>query len=151
MRIKPPIPTARVGTVTRDEREALDHFTSLYAGDPEPVAVTIERAVIGADWGANGYLTRSQADELATLLRLGSGSTLLDVGAGRGWPGLYLARASGCSVVLTDLPVEGLRLALDRAVQEGMAERVLAVAASAVRLPLRPASVDAVVQSDVLC
>lgn len=135
----------------RDEREMLDHFTSLYAGGRDPVAVAIERAVIGADWGANGYLTRSQADELATLLRLGPGSTLLDVGAGRGWPGLYLARRSGCSVVLTDLPVEGLRLALDRAVQESMAERVLAVAASAVQLPLRPASVDAVVQSDVLC
>lgn len=137
--------------MSRDEREALDRFTSVYAGGRAPAAVTMERAVIGGDWGANGYLTRPQADELATLLRLGPDDVLLDVGAGRGWPGLYLARTSGCSVVLTDLPTEGLRLALDRAAEEGMAERVLAVAASAVQLPLRPGSVDAVVQSDVLC
>lgn len=137
--------------MSRDEREALDRFTSVYAGERDPVAVTIERAVIGSDWGANGYLTRTQADQLATLLRLRPDSHLLDVGAGRGWPGLYLARATGCSVVLTDLPVEGLQLALARAAEERMAQRVVAVAASAAHLPLRPASVDAVVQSDVLC
>lgn len=137
--------------MSRDEREALDRFASIYAVEREEVAATIERAVIGADWGANGYLTRGQADELAALLRLGPGSSLLDVGAGRGWPGLYLARTTGCSVVLTDLPVEGLRLGLVRAGEEHMAQRVLAVAASAVQLPLRPGSVDAVVQSDVLC
>lgn len=137
--------------MSRDEREALELFASEYSGGRDAVAVTMERAVIGADWGAHGYLTRSQADELAGLVRLRAQSTLLDVGTGRGWPGLYLARTTGCAVVLTDLPVEGLRLARERAADEDMADRVLAVAASAVQLPLRPASVDAVVQSDVLC
>lgn len=137
--------------MSRDECEALDRYASVYAGERDDVAVAVERAVIGSDWGANGYLTRAQADELGALLRLGPGSSLLDVGAGRGWPGLYLARTTGCSVILTDLPVEGLRLAMARAADERMAQRVTAVIASAAQLPLRPGSVDAVVQSDVLC
>jgi cyclopropane fatty-acyl-phospholipid synthase-like methyltransferase len=76
---------------------------------------------------------------------------LLDTGTGQGWPGLYLAASTGCDVVLSDLPVDGLRTALDRATAEGLAARVHAVASSAAQLPLRPGSVDAVVSSDVLC
>ena len=59
-----------------------------------------------ADWliyGANGYTTAAQANLLAQRLDLGPGKRLLDVGSGRGWPGLYLAASTGCTVVLTDL------------------------------------------------
>ena len=35
----------------------------------------------------------------------------LDVGAGSGWPSLYLVRETGCEAALVDLPLEGLRRA----------------------------------------
>jgi 2-polyprenyl-3-methyl-5-hydroxy-6-metoxy-1,4-benzoquinol methylase len=137
--------------VTRDEHEARELFAEKYGVGRGEANLRIERAVIGGDWGANGYTTMAQADELGAHLELAPGKTLLDVGAGRGWPGLYLAATSGCDVVLSDLPHEGLVLARRRAAAEGMTMRVRYLVASASHLPLRAGGVDAVVASDVLC
>ena len=136
---------------TRDEDEARQEFADRYAIERGEVNRRIERVVIGGDWGANGYTTMAQADELGRHVGAGPGVRLLDVGAGRGWPGLYLAAATGCSVVLADLPVEGLRSAVKRATSEGMTDRVCAVAASASRLPFGAGVFDAVVSTDVFC
>lgn len=99
----------------------------------------------------HGYTTLAQADLIADQLRLVGGDWLLDVGAGRGWPGLYLSKVTGCSVVLTDLPEEGLRSARRRAGVEGIGDRVTAIAGSARRLPFVHESFDAIVHTDVLC
>jgi ubiquinone/menaquinone biosynthesis C-methylase UbiE len=137
--------------VTREEQDTRQRFRDRYREDRVDVLVEIERAVIGGDWGVNGYTTRQQADQLADALHLGPGVRLLDLGAGRGWPGLYLAARTGCRVVLSDVPLEGLGAALARARTDGVAARVAAVASSARALPFRAGSFDAVVHSDVLC
>ena len=62
-----------------------------YREERVDVVRAIEQTVIGGDLGANGYTTVAQADRLATLLGLDVAHAP-DVGAGRGWPGLYLAR-----------------------------------------------------------
>lgn len=134
---------------TADENEALIQFRERYAAGPTEATRAVERAVIGDDWGANGYTTRAEADRLGRLLELRPGRRLLDVGSGRGWPGLYLAGVTGSDVVLADLPIEGLRLARERAEHEGL--RPAAVVASASALPFRPASFHAIVHTDVLC
>jgi 2-polyprenyl-3-methyl-5-hydroxy-6-metoxy-1,4-benzoquinol methylase len=135
----------------RDERSARADFAERYALVTGDANARIERDVIGAVWGANGYTTVAQADELGRRLELGAGSRLLDVGAGRGWPGLYLARQTGCSVVSTDMPVEGLAIAARRARAEGIGARSSLVAAAGAAQPFRPGSFDAVVLTDVLC
>lgn len=137
--------------MSSDEAEVLKRFGERYALGRQDVNREVERAVIGGDWGANGYTTMAQADELGRLAGAKPGRRLLDLGAGRGWPGLYLAASTGCAVVLTDLPVEGLALAMQRAAGEQLSERVHAVVASAAHLPLRPSSIDGVVASDVFC
>lgn len=137
--------------MNRDEAEAREKFADRYAIERAEVNRQVERAVIGGDWGANGYTTMAQADELGELAHLGPGMRLLDVGAGRGWPGLYLAKSTGASVVLTDLPIEGLQSARRRAVSEQLADRVSVVVSSAAAPPVAPASFDAVISSDVLC
>ena len=137
--------------VTREERDTRQRFGDRYSEERTDVVRQIEWAVIGADFGANGYTTVRQADLLAELLQLRPGMRLLDLGAGRGWPGLYLAARSGCQTVLSDVPVEGLREALARADSEGLAGRVAAAASSARGLPFRAGSFDAVVHTDVLC
>jgi len=136
---------------TREELETRQRFSGRYREDRTEVVEQIERAVIGGDWGANGYTTMRQADRLAAALALEPGDRLLDLGAGRGWPGLYLAVRTGCDVVLTDVPPNGLRLALLRASAERVAGRVAAVASSARCPPFRPGTFDAVVHTDVLC
>jgi 2-polyprenyl-3-methyl-5-hydroxy-6-metoxy-1,4-benzoquinol methylase len=133
------------------ERDARVRFADRYRERRVDVVRTIERAVIGGDWGANGYTTVAQADRIAELLHLHRSSLLLDVGAGRGWPGLYLAASTGCSVVLSDVPREGLAVASDRGRREGLSSRTWCVNASARDNPFREASFDAVVHTDVLC
>jgi SAM-dependent methyltransferase len=137
--------------VTREERETRERFADRYAEDRTDTVGQIERAVIGGDWGANGYTTMDQADHLGRVLQLGPGRRLLDLGAGRGWPGLYLAVSTGCDVVLNDIPHEGLRLAMARAHSERASERAAAVVSNARTLPFRPSIFDAIVHTDVLC
>ena len=120
----------------RDETQARALFQERYRNTPSLLAGQIEQRVIGGSWGANGYTTMTQADTLARELGLSAGDRLLDLKTGRGWPGLYLAARTGCAVVLTDLPLEGLRVAAHRAA-EGLAAHTGVVAAAASGLPFR--------------
>ena len=124
----------------KDELQARALFDERYGIALSPVARQIERRVIGGDWGANGYTTMAQADTLARGLGLSAADRLLDLGTGRGWPGLHLAATSGCRVVLTDLPLEGLRVASDRAAAEGLAGRAGMVVAAPVGCRFGPAA-----------
>jgi cyclopropane fatty-acyl-phospholipid synthase-like methyltransferase len=110
----------------------------------------VEREVIGEAWGANGFTTVTEAEELRRRLHLRADSRLLDVGSGCGWPGLFLARQTGCEVVVTDMPTEGLEVATRRAAAEGL-KSLGAVASSALHLPFAKGSFDAIVHVDVIC
>jgi SAM-dependent methyltransferase len=132
------------------ERQTGADFSARYSVSPSRLLDDIERRVLGGSWGANGFTTVSQADHLGAALRLAAGKRLLDIGTGRGWPGLYLAALSGCDVALADLPIEGIRIALGRAAEEEV--RCLGgVVSSARYLPFVAGSFDAVVHTDVLC
>jgi cyclopropane fatty-acyl-phospholipid synthase-like methyltransferase len=134
-------------TTAADAERFAQRFAA--SGQAAPRAVEIE--ALGSDYCATGYTTRAQADELGRLLELGPGSTLLDIGAGCGWPGLYLATRFGCSVITTDPIREGATAARDRIDRDGLRSRALALLATGERLPIRSGSIDAVVHTDVLC
>lgn len=138
-------------SLSRDERDAASTFAARYGRESSDATIELERRVIGGDFGANGYTTVAQADFLAEQLELEPAKWLLDIGAGRGWPGLYLTKRTGCSTVVTDLPHEGMRAATQRAEAEQMADQARAVVASARRLPFRRSAFDAIVHADVLC
>jgi SAM-dependent methyltransferase len=140
------------GIVTvSDEAQARALFQERYRTTPSLLARRIEQRVIGGDWGANGFTTMAQADTLARQLHLSAADRLLDLGSGRGWPGLYLAARTGCRVVLTDLPLEGLWVAANRAASEALAARTGVVASAASGLPFRAGSFDVIIHTDVLC
>lgn len=134
-----------------EETLAQERYRERYGPDVPPVAIAVEREVLGGDYGGNGYTTVEQADRLAAALALGPGDRLLDLGAGCGWPGLHLTRTTGCTAVLVDLTVPAMARARRRASQEQTAGRTAVVVASARHLPFRPESFDAVVHADVLC
>lgn len=137
--------------VVRNEAWAQEDFSERYGRAVLPVATAVERAALGTDYGANGYTTLPQADRLAAELQIAATDRLLDIGSGCGWPGLRIAQQTGCSVVISDLTMTGVRRGLDRARSDTMDEHVSAVAASARNLPFRPESFDAIVHTDVLC
>jgi ubiquinone/menaquinone biosynthesis C-methylase UbiE len=126
-------------------------FDLQYVQGQEPAMQAVERAVCGCAYGSTAWTTREEADRIADALRLGPGSGLLEIGAGSGWPALYLAAKSGCDVMLTDLPHDGLCIAEERAAREGLSGACRSVVADAARLPHRDACFDAVNHSDVLC
>ncbi len=88
---------------------------------------------------------------MAARLRLRPGVRLLDLGAGSGWPGLYMGKTSGCDVVLVDLPLAGLRIAAERADTDGIPGSVWAAVADAAALPFPDGGFDAISHSDLLC
>jgi SAM-dependent methyltransferase len=136
---------------TKAERQTLERFVARYGVGQNQTTREVELAVIGGDWGANGYTTVEQADVLGQALELGPATRLLDLGSGRGWPGLYLAKRHGCTAVLSDLPAEALRAGAARARTEQISGRVGSVLASARHLPFTGGSFEAIVHTDVLC
>ena len=135
----------------RSVADAKQRFDERYGAGQNAATVALERDVIGGDYGANSYTTRGQADALLDRLELTRSDRLLEVGSGRGWPGLYLSKRSGCGVVLTDLPVVALNEAGRRARKDRLHKRSECIVAGGSTLPFRPRSFDAIVHSDVLC
>lgn len=116
-----------------------------------PVMREIERCVRGSDYGATSWTTREQAGQAAARLALAPGMRLLELGAGSGWPALWLATLSGCEVVLTDLPLSGLRIARTRAASDGLDARCSVLAADGAALPFADRLFDRIHHADVLC
>jgi len=136
---------------TRAEAENIERFSDRYRLCCTPVRLDIESEALDADYGSTGYTTRVQADELARHLRLEPGDRLADIGSGSGWPGLYIAQQTGCRVVGTDLPFDGLQRAQERSITDGLTGRASYAAATGRQQPFRAGSFDAVVHTDVLC
>lgn len=132
-----------------ESRYRATEFSERYKLVEHPSMARAERHVIGAAYGATSYTTSAQADRLGGILNLGRGKRLLDVGAGAGWPGVYMAASTGCDVVLTDLPLEGLLVGMSRMGRDGVSG--YAVGASGDALPFQDGVFDAVTSSDVLC
>lgn len=128
----------------------VDRFLEVYGRRQSPAERAVEREVFGVSEGVWSYTTPRQADLLARRLELRPGVRVLDVGAGRGWPALYLARKSGCQIVATDVPEPGLRTAFGRARGRRMRGRCAFAMAAGTHLPFRARSFDAVIHSDTL-
>lgn len=115
----------------------------------DPALLSAEKEVMGTDYGTTSYTTRSQADNLARRLELGSGKRLLDIGSGTGWPALYLAKSTGCHVTLTDPTSEGASTAGKRIGDDALSATALLATGNA--LPFRDEAFHATTSGDVFC
>lgn len=129
--------------------DLVDRFGSYYAGAGSSSIRELEMRVFGSDYGGNGYTNVPDVRRHSDLLGLVSTSVLLDIGTGAGWPGLFLAKESGCRVVLVDMPREGIEIARLRAAEEHIDGH--SVSADGAHLPFRKAAFNAVTHADVLC
>ena len=132
-----------------ESQEDPENFDDYYVKERTAINKLIQIEALGTDLGMNGYTTVEQAEILQQRLVLKTESCLLDVGAGRGWPGTHIANAAGCKLVSTDIPWEALvdtksRLAENKV--EGCQEGVNADGRA---LPFRQNIFDGVVHSDV--
>jgi cyclopropane fatty-acyl-phospholipid synthase-like methyltransferase len=131
--------------------DSQERFQRRYATSGVSAMIEAEREVLGSDYQANGYTTLAQADRLGDALRLDAGMRLLDIGSGCGWPGLYLAKRHGCTVVSLDPIGEGSNVANERARRDALSGRHWGVRGHGSALPFVRRSFEAVVHADVLC
>ena len=134
-----------------DEKALFERFSNKYKFIKSDLLIKIERSNCGCDYGATSFATVKQVNDLGDRLELGPDKRLLEVGAGSGWPGLYLARKTGCDVTLTDLPIEGLLIARARAIADNLTGTSSMAVASGSALPFRQGWFHAISHSDVLC
>lgn len=133
------------------EEELREQFGQYYSQSHLSVNQRIEQAVCGCDYGGVSWATRAEIDEVGEMLALQRGHQLMDLGAGSGWPGIYMSAASGCDVTLVDLPAEGLAVAMTRARKEALKGACHVAVADGQALPFASGSFDAITHSDVLC
>ena len=126
-------------------------FLERYANPHSEVERKIEQEVFGHSSGVDGFTTVEEADALAAALDVGPRSTVLDLGAGRGWLASHMVEASGCRVVSSDIPTEALAESKSRFSTPDLIGRATTVAADARTLPFRRQCFDAVIHSDVFC
>lgn len=138
-------------TCSPEEQAQRERFEAAYLKSQTPVMLRIERSVCGCDFGGSSWTTEAEVRQIAKRLGLRPGLRLLDLGAGAGWPGLYLSEITGCDLVLADLPFAGIRIAKERAAKESVSDRVRGAVADAAALPFADASFDAINHSDLLC
>ncbi|MEP1209020.1 MAG: class I SAM-dependent methyltransferase [Rhizobiaceae bacterium] len=133
------------------EIEETQRLETVYGISDHPAIQAITDTVCGCGHVGTSWTTRQEADTISKYLNLQSTDHLLELGAGAGWPGLYLANQSGCRVTLIDLPETGLKIAMDRARTDGMADRVSTIVGDASDLPLEDQCFGHINHADLLC
>lgn len=136
---------------SQEEMELQERFENHYKLSQKSAVLSVESKVCGCRYGASGWTTRNEADDLISHLGLQAGVRLLDLGSGAGWPALYLVEKTGCEAVLLDASVAGLSVAQDRIQKDCLAETVSTIVADAANLPFAKGSFDGINHSDLLC
>lgn len=94
-------------------------FQQAYAGPPSRVEARIWTDVLGDEYAAamdpDSFTTVSELQQFVRELMLQPGHTLVDVGCGRGGPGLWVAGAADARLVGLDIAENALEAARARA------------------------------------
>lgn len=124
--------------VTAEQRAALAGIWRSVWGDDFPLELA-----------PTNFVTWDELRRMATELRIGSGRSLLDVGCGRGGPGLWIADRTGADLIGLDFSPEACAAARHRATRyPRLAAEYVVADMTATSLP--DATVDAAMSIDAV-
>ena len=135
------------------DHDWVEVFTREFEQPESAVLAGIGADVLGDEYPAelapHSYTTRSELQFMAHALAVGGGDVLVDIGCGRGGPGLWVAATTGACYVGVDIAVSALdAVATGRIARLSM--RVRTVEGSFDSLPLDDGEADAVMSIDSL-
>lgn len=137
-----------------DETSWAEVFTSVFDAPSSRVDARIWAEVYGDDYPAElepySFTTRSELRRIVADLGLAPGDLLVDVGCGRGGPGLWVASASGASLLGVDISPTALDAARNRAASLGLGNSATYAEGSYESIPLEASSARGVLGIDSL-
>jgi len=129
-------------------------FTSVFEGPASAVQARIWAETYGDDYPAEldpySFTTWSELRRAVDGLALSRGDLLIDVGCGRGGPGLWVASTAGASVLGVDISPTALEAARRRAVALGLGDSATYFEGSFDAIPAGTASAQGVLSIDAL-
>jgi SAM-dependent methyltransferase len=136
------------------DHDWVELFTREFDQPESVVQARIWADVLGDEYPAElapySYTTRSELQVIAAALAVGSGDLLVDIGCGRGGPGLWVTATTGARYVGVDIAVSALDAVARRAESLGLGARVRTIEGSFDSLPLDDGEADAVMSVDSL-
>ena len=137
-----------------DETSWTEVFTSVFEAPASSIEARIWAKVYGDDYPAElepySFTTRSELRRIVDGLALSSDDLLIDIGCGRGGPGLWVTAAAGASVLGVDISPTALEAARQRAESLGLGDRATYAEGSFDAIPAEPASSRGVMSIDAL-
>jgi SAM-dependent methyltransferase len=111
-------------------------------------------AVLGEEYPAElapySWITRTELADVVREVRVAAGDLLVDVGSGRGGPGLWVAARTGADHLAVDIAQAGLEAVRTTAERLGVGGRSRTALGSFEQLPVDDATADAVMSVDSL-
>jgi SAM-dependent methyltransferase len=129
-------------------------FTSVFEAPASAVEARIWAEAYGDEYPAElepySFTTRSELRRVVDELALSRGDLLIDVGCGRGGPGLWVASTAGASVLGVDISPTALEAARRRAAALGLGDSATYAEGSFAAIPADTASARGVLSIDAL-
>ena len=134
--------------------EWVELFSSVFAAPASRVQERVFATVFGDEYPAEvnpySYTSRSELARIADEVHVSPQELLVDVGAGRGGPGLWVAAVTGASYRAVDIAPTALAEVITRAESLGLADRVSTAQGSFEQLPLADEEAAAIMSIDAL-
>lgn len=129
-------------------------FDATFAPPVSQVEIEVWREVLGAEYpeglDAHSYISRTELAQFVDAVRAGPDGLLVDIGCGRGGPGLWVAAHTGARIVGVDIAASALAAARQRAESLGLQDRAEYRLGGFEQLPLTDGEADALMSVDAL-
>ena len=90
-------------------------FDDVFQARPSEINLQIFRTAYGDDYPEeaepHSFITKTDLRKIVQCLAIGKGNVFVDLGCGRGGPGLWLARQTGADLIGIDLSPNAIKLA----------------------------------------
>jgi len=130
------------------------NYNPVYKKRPGKTTIQTFRDAYGSDYPEDvephSFITKTDLAHIVHWLGIGPGDVLIDLGCGRGGPGLWLARETGANLIGVDLSINAIELANQRIADFGLVGRARYLVGNLCETGLPDLSCDGAVSIDVL-